>query len=111
MGNSQEEQYVYDAWTVRLAGSVWTRRLHTVEVALPSPRFGALRTQKLKSHLLRTQSSKVLPLKPGTGPYTDTRATPTVPGISSLLIFTLLVHSPALSPQNVSRVFFCVGCG
>ena len=36
----------------------------------PSPsssRSGELRTQKLKSHLLRTQSLKVLPLKPGVG--------------------------------------------
>ena len=29
------------------------------------PRGGELWTQKLKSHLLRTQSLKVLPLKPG----------------------------------------------
>ena len=33
------------------------------------PNSGELRTPKLKSHLLRTQSLKVLPLKPGVGPY------------------------------------------
>ena len=33
------------------------------------PRSGELRTQKLKSHLLRTQSLNVLPLKPGVGQY------------------------------------------
>ena len=33
------------------------------------PRSGELRTQKLKSHQLRTQSLIVLPLKPGVGQY------------------------------------------
>ena len=32
-------------------------------------RSGELRTQKLRSHLLRTQSLEVLPLKPGVGQY------------------------------------------
>ena len=36
-----------------------------------------LRTQKLRSHLLRTQSSKVLPLKPGVGQYIAMHATST----------------------------------
>ena len=35
----------------------------------PSPRCGELRTQKLKSHLVRTQSLNVLLLKPGVGQY------------------------------------------
>ena len=48
-----------------------------------APRSGKLRTQKLKSHLVRTQSLNVFLLKPGVG----------LPGISSLLI--LHVHSPA----------------
>ena len=34
-----------------------------------SPRSGELRTQKLKSHLVRTQSLNVLPLKPEVGQY------------------------------------------
>ena len=38
-------------------------------------RSGELRTQKLKSHLLRTQSLKVLPLKPGVGQYIAMHAT------------------------------------
>ena len=37
-----------------------------------------LRTQKLRSHLLRTQSLKVLPLKLGVGQYTAIHAAPTV---------------------------------
>ena len=32
-------------------------------------RSGELRTQKLKSHLVKTQSLNVLPLKPGVGQY------------------------------------------
>ena len=40
-----------------------------------SPRSGELRTQKLKSHLVRTQSLNVLPLKPGVGQYTAIHAT------------------------------------
>ena len=41
------------------------------------PRSGELRTQKLKSHLLRTQSLKLLPLKPGVGQYMAIHAMPT----------------------------------
>ena len=41
----------------------------------PSSRSGELRTQKLKSHLVRTQSLNVLPLKPGVGQYVAIHAT------------------------------------
>ena len=46
-------------------------------------RSGVLRTQKLKPHLLRSQSSKVLPLKPGVGHDRAMHASPTA-GNSSL---------------------------
>ena len=39
------------------------------------PRNGELRTQKLKSHLVRTQSLNVLPFKPGVGQYIAIHAT------------------------------------
>ena len=39
------------------------------------PCSGELSTQKLKSHLLRTQSLKVLPLNPGVGQYMTMYAT------------------------------------
>ena len=39
------------------------------------PRSGELRTQKLKSHLFRTQSLKFLPLNPGVGQYIVMHAT------------------------------------
>ena len=42
---------------------------------LVTPRCGELRTQKLKSHLMRTQRLKVLSLKPGVGQYTAIHAT------------------------------------
>ena len=38
-------------------------------------RTGELRTQKLKSHLMRTQSLKVLLFKPGVGQYIATHTT------------------------------------
>ena len=41
----------------------------------PLPRSGELRTQKLKSHLVRTQSSNVLRLKPAVGQYIAIHAT------------------------------------
>ena len=40
-----------------------------------NPRSGELRTQKLKSHLWRKQSLKLLLLKPGVGQYIATPAT------------------------------------
>ena len=39
------------------------------------PRSGELRTQKLKSHLVGTQSLNVLPLKPGVSEYIAIHAT------------------------------------
>ena len=38
-------------------------------------RSGELRTQKLKSHLVRTQGLNVLPFKPGVGQYIAIHAT------------------------------------
>ena len=43
--------------------------------SLYHPRSGELRTQKLKSHLVRTQSLNVLPFKPGVGQYIAIHAT------------------------------------
>ena len=64
-----------------------------------APRSGELRTQKLKSHLVRTQSLNVLPLKPGGGQYIAIHATLTARDFSSLLISALPVHSPAFFPK------------
>ena len=51
---------------------------------------GELQMQKLKPHLVRTQSLNILPLKP---------MLHLLPGISSLLISALRVRSPAFFPN------------
>ena len=81
-----------------------------VSSATPHPRSWKLRTQKLKSHLLRTQSLNILPLKPGVGQYIAVYATLTARDFSSLLISTLPVHSPAFFPKPLP-IFSSVGCG
>ena len=72
-------------------------------------RGGERRTQKLKSHLVRTQSLNVLPLKPGVGEYIAIHATLTARDFF-LLISTLPVHSPAFVPKPLP-IFSCVGPG
>ena len=52
---------------------VWWLCMLTIMHA--KPRSGELRTQKLKSHLVRTQSLNILPLKPGVGQYIAIHAT------------------------------------
>ena len=69
---------------------------------------GELRTQKLKSHLVRTQSLNVLPLKPGVGQFIWPYMLRLLPGISSLLISTFPVHSPAFFPKPLLIFFFPV---
>ena len=73
------------------------------------PRSGELRTQKLKSHLVRTQSLNVLPLKPGVGQYIAIHATLTARDFF-LAYFYPSVHSPAFFPKPLP-IFSCVGCG
>ena len=46
---------------------------HLIDLSLP--RSGELRMQKLNSHLVRTQSLNILPLKPGVGQYITIHAT------------------------------------
>ena len=60
---------------------------------------GELRTQKLKSYLVRTQSLNILPLKPGVGQYIAIHAMLTARDFSSLLISTLPVLAPAFLPK------------
>ena len=65
---------------------------------------GELRTQKLKSHLVRTQSLKILPLKPGVGQYMAIHAAHTARDFFPAYLcpsgpFTLIFF------QNLSRFF------
>ena len=75
------------------------------------PRSGEVRTQKLKSHLVRTQSLYVLPLKPGVGQYIAIHATLTAKdfflayfypsGPSTCIFFqNLFRFSPVLAVTN-----------
>ena len=80
-----------------------------ISIPFVGPRSGELWTQKLKSRLSSTQSLKVLPLKPGVSQYIARHATPTAMDFS-VLISTLLVHSPAFFPKPLS-CFSCVAVG
>ena len=70
---------------------------------------GELRTQKLKSHLVRTQSLNVLPLKPGVGQYIAMHATLT----SRDFFFAYFYPSGPFTCifSSTSLDFSCVGCG
>ena len=57
--------YTFTAWnSVLLWGSSSSRCNVVAAAVVPPPRSGELRTQKVKSHLVRTQSLNVLPLMP-----------------------------------------------
>ena len=67
-------------------------------------RSGELRMQKLKSHLVRTQSLNVLPFKPGGGQYTVIHATLTARDFFLAYFFTSRsIHLHFV--QNPSRFF------
>ena len=61
------------------------------------PRSGELRTQKLKPHLVRTQSLNVLPFKPGVGQYIAIHATLTARDffLANFSFRSIHLHSPA----------------
>ena len=65
---------------------------------------GELQMQKVKSHLLRTKSLKLLHLKPGVGQYKAIHAMLTAMDFFLAYFYTLLVHSPAFFP-NLSHFF------
>ena len=79
------------------------------DARLPSferPRSGELRTQKLKSHLVRTQRLNVLPLKPGVGQYMAIHATLTA---RDFFLVYFYISSPFTCTLflNLSRFFLC----
>ena len=59
---------------LRLHSSFYTV-IYCQDAVMAGPRSGELRMQKLKSHLVRTQSLNVLPFKPGLGQYIAIHAT------------------------------------
>ena len=81
---------------------VFRRAAILVSVPVLTSRSGELRMQKLKSHLVRTQSLNVLPFKPRVDQYIAIHATLTTRDF--FLISALPVHSPAFF-QNLSQFF------
>ena len=73
------------------------------------PRSGELRTQKFKSHLVRTQSLDVLPLKPGVGQYIATHAMLTARNFFLAYFYPTSPFTCIFS--KTSPDFCCVGCG
>ena len=64
-----------------------THSLACTTICYEVPCSGELRTQKLKSHLVRIQSLNVLPLKPGVGHYIAIHATLTARNFFFLAYF------------------------
>ena len=71
------------------------------------PRSGELRTQKLKSHLVRKQSLNVLPLKPGVGQYIAIHATLTARDFFFAYFYPSSPYTCIFFFQNLSRFFLC----
>ena len=82
--------------------------LRSIATLQEVPRSGELRTQKLKSHLLRIHSLKVLPLKPGVGQNIAILAT-----LTARDFFHAYFYPPGpftcIFPKT-SPNFSCVGC-
>ena len=77
--------------------------------AAGAPRSGELRTQNLKSHLVRTQSLNVLPLKPGVGQYIAIHAT-----LTARDFFLAYDYPSGPFTCIISKTppgFSCVSCG
>ena len=67
---------------------------HTHLPPLPRPQLGTADAE-INDHLLRTQSFKVLPLKPGVGQNIAKHASPTARDFFLELLFAFPVHSPS----------------
>ena len=74
----------------------------------PPPRSGELRMQKLKSHLVKTQSLNVLPFKPGVGQYIAKHATLTARDFFLAYFYPSGPFTSIFS--KTSPDFSCAGC-
>ena len=104
--------FVNDKWCTNVAVKEQhcCQNIELLSVALrPFARSGELRTQKLKSHLVRTQSLNVLPLKPGVGQYIAIHATLTARDFF-LAYFYLSGPFTCIFSKTFPDVS-CVGCG
>ena len=89
-------------------------RLKISCLLLLTPRSGELRTQKLKSHLVRPQSLHVLPLKPGIGQYISIPATLTARDffLANFYLsgpFTYIFSKTSPNFSRVANTGSCVG--
>ena len=73
---------------------------------LQLPRSGELRTQKLKSHLVRTQGLNVLPLKPGVGQHMAIHATLTIRDFFHAYFYPSGPFTCIFSKTSPPRFFF-----
>ena len=73
---------------------------------IPEPCSGVLWTQKFKTHLLRTQSSDVLVLKPGVGQYI---AMHTMPTARAFFLANFYPPSPftCIFTKTSPKIFMC----
>ena len=71
----------------------------------PAPQWGA--AHKLKSHLLKTQTLKVLPLNPGVGQYIAMHATLTARDFFLSCLFLHFRSNHLHFFRNLSRFFLC----
>ena len=90
----------------RVFGLVWSC---SAPSSPRSPRSGELRTQKLKSHLVRIQSINVLPLKYGVGQCIAIHATLTARDFCLAYFYPSGPFTCIFS--KTSPDFSCVGCG
>ena len=94
---------------MRRSPLLFFKRQNTLHLAFVLPRSEKLRMQKLKSHLVRTQSLNVLPLKPGVGQYIAIHATLTAREFFLDYFYPSGPFTCIFS--KTSPDFSCVGCG
>ena len=89
--------------------SLQNKMFGSLEDIIWKPRSGELRTQKLKSHLMRSQSLKVLPLKPEVGQYIAMHAALTA---RDFFLASFYTSGPfiCIFPKPLPS-FSCVSCG
>ena len=101
-------------WLPKMAGELITvsyaiRLSESGCITAIENRSGELQTQKLKSHLVRTQSLNVLPLKPGVGQCIAIHATLTARNFFLAYFYPSSAFTCIFSKNFPS--FSCVGCG
>ena len=82
-----------------------THTIFLVRCPSVTHRNGVLRTHKFKTHLLRNQSSKVLPFKSGAGPYIAMHAMPTARDFFLANFYPSGLFACIFFPESLPSVF------